>query len=235
MAQINKRSEEFERIERELRSVPKAPPPKIDLETAHAVMWKQLADLSVALRGDDADATLARESIRALIDRIVITPVGEATNAHGHGPVSIEITGRWANLVGLAEPGESLRVQLATDAHSQLNPHEIWRIEFTKAFAGAINVVHQYSPVVLAILSKADEPMTIHQIVDVLRRQMAIPVKKYNRAAEEQNLRKIMQHLIAEGRVYAIILSGKGHARAYALREATAAALRSAQNSEPQP
>lgn len=104
-------------------------------------------------------------------------------------------------------------------AHSQLNPPAIWRIEFTKAFAGAVNVIHLLSPEVLAILSEADEPMTIHQIVDVIRRQMGTPAKKYNRAAEEQNLRTVMKYLLAEGKVYAIILSGKGQARAYALRD----------------
>jgi len=85
-----------------------------------------------ALTGPDADATQARESVRALIDKIVITPVGEETNRRKQGVISIEITGRWANLVGLAEPGSSHRVQLATDNRSQLNPtNTIWRIETT--------------------------------------------------------------------------------------------------------
>jgi hypothetical protein len=48
---------------------------------------------------------------------------------------------------------------------------------------------------------------------------METPTKKFNRAAEEQCLRKALQHLMDEGRVYAIILSGKGHARAYMLQE----------------
>lgn len=57
MAEINKRSDEIERIDRQLTDLPVSPPPNIAPERAVELLRKQLADLRKTIRGLDADAT----------------------------------------------------------------------------------------------------------------------------------------------------------------------------------
>jgi len=87
--------------------------------------------LQQALYGPERDAARARELLRAMIDRIVITPVGlgeAGSDGRGNGPIRIRVDGRLSELLGLADINIGHQVLTRKSA---LASHNSMKLAFT--------------------------------------------------------------------------------------------------------
>jgi len=102
MAEIHKLAGELDAVRAELKAVP-TPLPPVPIDLAERLRT-QLKKLASEISGEGANATEARNSVRALIQKVIITPGDIPTkDKRGSGPLDIEIHGPIAALLSLSE------------------------------------------------------------------------------------------------------------------------------------
>jgi site-specific DNA recombinase len=198
LEEIKKRTVELDRI-REQAKTPMLPPLLRDGSEIANRFRAQITTLRENLSGPNADAIQAREAIRALIDKIVITPVGEG-NERGSGEVSIEVEGKLAALVGLSENGPVRSVQLCSRTPTQQNLtsrtwHLVTSIRNDPPLAGR----HLDRPRILSALKAADSPLTTQQIIEFVVQAAGEEPTRTRLKSRRTRVTNCLEYLYGEG------------------------------------
>lgn len=95
---------EQEQLLREERAAPQIAPLDLDENAIVERLTALLTDLRTALEGSDKEAVRARDIIRSMIDRIVITPIDEGkVDGRGAGAVQLTVEGSLSRLLDHAD------------------------------------------------------------------------------------------------------------------------------------
>jgi site-specific DNA recombinase len=167
LEEIKKRTEELDRIRDEVKSPMMTPLVRDGLEIANRFR-SQIANLRPSLSGSSADAIQAREAVRVLLDKVVITPIG-AGNKRGAGPVSIEIVGKLCDLVNLSELGPTRSVLLSSKTPTQQNlTNWTWQIYTSIRNDPPQEGRYIDKPHILAALKTAEGPLETRRVLEMV-------------------------------------------------------------------
>ena len=121
MEEMHQTAERLDHVKPRLKPSPQLVPIALEGAALVARLRSQLANLRENLSGDTANHVAAREAIRGLIGKILISPYGENDDKRGGGPVLIEIEGEWSNLMRLSTDSETRMVLVESGASLQLD------------------------------------------------------------------------------------------------------------------
>jgi site-specific DNA recombinase len=158
------------RFEREAKFSPRAAPPKMDAETVVARLHALLDTLADALSGDERDAVRARDIIRSLVDRVVVTPLPtDHEDKRGIGPVRVTVEGPLATLLDLAD--QSRVVQHSSRPETMLDLATLKFSYYVDYIPQDVRMVPQgYADlaIISRLLDDAEGPVTKQEFVDAL-------------------------------------------------------------------
>jgi hypothetical protein len=171
MQQLETLGAEQKRLERERKLKPRALGPALDADSVVARLKATIDELRQALSGDDREAVRSRELIRALIDRIVVSPIpGTHVDGRGAGPVWITVEGRLGQLLGLADIPINRDIQHDSRTETSLDDSILtYRITFRLAYDDPrLAQVYSDVAVVSDLLDAAQTPVSTRKMSDAL-------------------------------------------------------------------
>lgn len=116
MAQLNDTAGQLEAVSAELAKADAEAPVYALHPNLGERLARQVRDLRAALEGSGADMARAREILRGLVDRIVISPdLGAPADGRGGGPVIVTLEGQMARMLDLSNSGPSSKNPFAGD------------------------------------------------------------------------------------------------------------------------
>lgn len=161
-----------------------------------------LQNLQAALQGDDREAARARELLRGLVSRVVLTPTsGTPTDGRGAGDVTVTVEGRLAALIDLA----AIDIKRVTkDAPRPMygldNATAGWRFSYVLPWRDPrLATVYGDLPLLTGLLDHADVPVTMAAFATAL--DTPVPVGGEEGAAQSgaQRARNAVAYLQAKG------------------------------------
>ena len=190
-------------LEKQLKIRPGAePPPAEDADVIADRISATLQNLQQALLGDDREAARARELLRGLVSRVVLTPTpGTPTDGRGAGDVTVTVEGPLAALIDLA----AIDIKRVTkDTHRPMysldNATAGWRFSYVLPWRDPrLTTVYGDLPVLTGLLDRADVPVTMEAFATAL--DAAVPVGAEEGAARSgaQRARNAVTYLQAKG------------------------------------
>ena len=169
MAQEMERLEaERQRLERQTKVKPRPAPPPLEAKAVIARLDAMLDDLRAALAGEDREAGRARDILRSLIERVIITPIEfHRLDKRGQGPVRVTVEGPLSALVDLAD--DNGVILHSSHPGSTLDPATL-QFSYYIDYIPEDNRLDQQTYDDLAVLARllddADVPVTRHSIID---------------------------------------------------------------------
>jgi hypothetical protein len=103
MQELDRLGAEKQRLDHEAKLRPQTAPQALDPSSIVARIRASLHNLQGLLESEDREAVRARELVRGLIDRIVLTPKGEPADGRGGGDLMVTVEGKLASLINLAD------------------------------------------------------------------------------------------------------------------------------------
>lgn len=177
--QINRLGLERTRIAKRMKSAPRRPRSPDDRDIVGRIATTA-DNLQAALEGDDREAHRARELLRGLVDRIVLTPTPDApSDGRGAGDVTVSVEGPLAALIDLADFNID---RVAKDGHRPMsildNETSVWSFTFVIPWENPrLDQVRADLPVIARLLDHADVPVSMDAFVTALIDQP--PLEKF--------------------------------------------------------
>ena len=168
--------EELERLGAQKRrlegQIKQVPPSKVagDTDDVIASITHTLDTLNDHLQGDDPEASRAKELLRGLISRVILTPTGAASDGRGAGDITITVEGPIANLIDLA----NLHIDRVTkNGHRPMfgldNATVVWSFSFELQWRDPrLATVRADLPVIARLLDEADVPVSMASMAKAL-------------------------------------------------------------------
>ncbi|MCG2665077.1 hypothetical protein, partial [Brevundimonas sp.] len=102
---INTLDAEAQQLERLVRSQQKAATPSVEAADVIEKIGGLIDDMGAVVNGPERDAARLKETLRAMIDEVVVSPVPDLgkPDGRGSGPVSIKVTGSLTAMVDYCE------------------------------------------------------------------------------------------------------------------------------------
>lgn len=171
VTQIERLAAEKKRAELRIKSAPQARGQPLDDAGVTERIRETLENLQLALESDDREAHRARELLRALVDRIVLSPTPNTlSDGRGAGDVRVSVEGSLAALVNLADFDID---RVAKHGHRPMfildNENSVWRFTFDIPWENPrLDQVRADLPVISKLLDHADVPVPMEAFVDAL-------------------------------------------------------------------
>lgn len=218
MQKMNQLTSELEKAQGELEAAQNATVPSLTIEGAVKRLQAQISDLRAELDGDSAEATYARNAIRAIVSKVIIHPLGDPERKGG-GPVEIRMEGPLATLIALAEGDAKRVVQLDASPHIQLDHAITWCLTVNPSLAQNLagqplkgrNKGFRDAPLILANLRQAKAPMTALQLANVIFQEEGGHAGSDRINYLSKRARACLHSLKSDGLVTAVTLHGKEH------------------------
>ncbi|MGE5500653.1 MAG: recombinase family protein, partial [Ignavibacteriales bacterium] len=202
---------ERQTLKRDIARKPRIPSPDLSAETIVERLRRLLDDLRGALEGKDREAVRARDLIRGMIERIVVTPLPAAKeDGRGAGPVSVKVEGRVAELLELAE------IQLGRDIQHGSCPKTVQDGSIVTFFFDVVvpyenprlTGVYADVPIISRLLDAAATPVGKSMMMAALARERpCAPDDKPNEL--ELRVRRATDHMRSNGKIRRIHLGPK--------------------------
>lgn len=171
MDELERLGAEKRRLEQQARQAPPRPPLGGDVKAIISSISGTLDDLHQALQADDAEASRAKELLRALITRIVLTPTpGSVTDGRGAGDMTVTVEGPIAALINLAD----LSVDRVTKhGHRPMfilgNATSVWTFSYVLEWRDPrLATVRADLPTLARLLDEADVPVSMTKMAEAL-------------------------------------------------------------------
>jgi DNA invertase Pin-like site-specific DNA recombinase len=171
MEEIDRLESERQRLEREAKREPRPVGPALDAVSVVNALKTKLNQFRTSLELDDREAARARESLRDLVEEIVISPApGTAVDGRGAGPVMITVRGRLAELLALSDIPINRNIQHEPRTETLLDSSIIgFKFSFALDYRDPRRrQVFADLPVLAHVLDHADAPATSAMLLDAL-------------------------------------------------------------------
>lgn len=201
-AELDRLGAEKAVLEKQLKARHGAAVPVEDAEVIAGRITATLQNLQAALQSDDREAARARELLRGLVSRVVLTPTpGTPTDGRGAGDVTVTVEGPLAALIDLA----AIDINRVTkDAPRPVygldNATAGWSFSYVLPWRDPrLATVYGDLPVLSGLLDQADVPVTMEAFAKAL--DAAVPVGAEEGAARTgaQRARNAVAYLQAKG------------------------------------
>jgi DNA invertase Pin-like site-specific DNA recombinase len=201
LAEVDRLGAEKARLEHQIKLAPRPSLPALGTDTIIERIGLTLDDLQQALQLDDREASRARELVRGLIDRLVLSPTPDSkTDGRGAGDMTVTAEGPLAALIDLAD----LSIDRVTK-HGRRptfildNATSVWRFSYVLEWRDTrLSVVRADMPILSKLLDEADVPVTFDAFVAALKGAGAASGGDYARSPQ-QRARNAVAYLQAQG------------------------------------
>lgn len=157
-------------LDRQVRARPRALPLPMAADALVERLAALLDDLRLVLDGKERDAQGARDQLRALIDKVIVTPIEAARpDRRGCGPVRITVEGPLTALVELADPDRV--IQHSSRPGTILDPAILtfrYYVDFIPEDNRLEPQTYADRTVFAQLLDDADVPVTRRNLIDAL-------------------------------------------------------------------
>ncbi len=161
---------ERQRFERQVKVKPRPAPPVMEAQAVIERLTATLDDLRTALAGADREAAGARDRVRSLIERVIISPIElDRPDKRGAGPVRVTVEGRMAALLDLS--GHAGVIQYPLHPGTVQDPATVRFRYYTDYIPEDDRLdVQTYIdlPLVARMLDDTDVPLTRRSIIDAI-------------------------------------------------------------------
>ncbi len=172
MEELERLGAEKRSLERQVKQAPSAPPVAGDVEAIISSISDTLGRLHQALQADNAEASRAKELLRGLITRIVLTPTpGSVTDGRGAGDMTVTVEGPMATLIDLADLNID---RVAKHGHRPMfdldNATAVWTFSYILEWRDPrLAMVRADLPIIARLLDEADVPVSMEAMAQALR------------------------------------------------------------------
>jgi DNA invertase Pin-like site-specific DNA recombinase len=210
-AEMDRLLNELEDIQRDL-NLASVTIPNLDHRKVVERLRTKFSAIRAHLPEKSADAAQARDAIRALIDRVTISPFGEPTDRRGGGAVSVQIEGSISQLLGLTGTNPVPVIQTYTsECVGQSHPNSTWQI------SAALEEAHRPNPtafqrfmdtpfIVGALRAAGGKPLNIRDFVERFLGHVPMKHERWRTRARVQNS---LDHLKMRGAVEQVKVPGR--------------------------
>ncbi|WP_426024735.1 recombinase family protein [Brevundimonas sp. TSRC1-1] len=164
---INTLDAEAQQLERLVRSQHKAATPSVEAADVIEKIGGLIDDMGAVVNGPERDAARLKETLRAMIDEVVVSPVPDLgkPDGRGSGPVSIKVTGSLTAMVDYCEGRvihrRGTNPATVDDATVQYTIYVGWSPQRGAEFEVDVALW-------TAMLNDADVPLTLAVLTDAL-------------------------------------------------------------------
>ncbi len=192
---------EKRRLEQQARQVPPPPATGGDVKSILESISRTLNDLHHALQADDAEASRAKELLRGLVTKVVLTPTpGSVTDGRGAGDMTVTVEGPIARLIDLADLSTD---RVTKNGHRPMfildNATSAWRFSYVLEWRDPrLATVRADLPTLARLLDEADVPVSMAKMAEALAQAGPTEGPDKDRTAE-QRARNAVAYLQTEG------------------------------------
>lgn len=164
MDELERLGAEKRSLERQVKQAPPPPPVAGDVTAIISSISDTLGRLHQALQADDAEASRAKELLRGLVTRIVLTPTpGSVTDGRGAGDMTVTVEGPMAALIDLADLNVD---RVAKHGHRPMfgldNATIVWTFSYVLEWRDPrLATVRADLPIISRLLDEADLPVSM--------------------------------------------------------------------------
>ncbi|EAP90301.1 Site-specific recombinase and resolvase superfamily protein [Oceanicaulis alexandrii HTCC2633] len=152
--------------------IQRTPPPVPIGETDEiiAAISDTIDELSANLQADEAEAARAKELLRGLVSRIVLTPIGPQKDGRGSGDLRVTVEGPIANLIDLSDLSTD---RVTKNGHRPMfeldNANFVWTFSYELQWEDTrLDTVRSDLEIIGRLLDEADVPVSMDVIVEAL-------------------------------------------------------------------
>ncbi|WP_422385479.1 recombinase family protein [Oceanicaulis alexandrii] len=152
--------------------IQRTPPPVPIGETDEivAAISDTIDELSANLQADEAEAARAKELLRGLVSRVVLTPIGPQKDGRGSGDLRVTVEGPIANLIDLSDLSTD---RVTKNGHRPMfeldNANFVWTFSYELQWEDTrLDTVRSDLEVIGRLLDEADVPVSMDVIVEAL-------------------------------------------------------------------
>lgn len=171
MGELERLGAEKRGLDRQVKQAPPPRPPAGDVQAIIASISNTLGTLHQALQNDDAEASRAKELLRGLITRIVLTPTpGSVTDGRGAGNMTVTVEGPMAALIDLS----NFNVDRVTKhGHRPMfglgNAIDVWTFSYVLEWRDPrLATVRADLPIIARLLDEADVPVSMDRMAQAI-------------------------------------------------------------------
>lgn len=171
MDELERLGAEKRGLERQVKQASPPPPVAGDVKAIIGSISDTLGRLHQALQADDTEASRAKELLRGLITRIVLTPTpGSVTDGRGAGDMTVTVEGPMAALIDLADLNID---RVAKHGHRPMfdldNATSVWTFSYVLEWRDPrLATVRADLPIVARLLDEADVPVSMEAMAKAL-------------------------------------------------------------------
>ncbi|RYG77226.1 MAG: hypothetical protein EON59_17320 [Alphaproteobacteria bacterium] len=201
LTELERLGAEKQGLELQVKQLPPPAPVSGDVGTIIAAISRTLDGLDAALQVDDAEASRAKELLRGLITRIVLTPTpGSITDGRGAGDMTVTVEGPMAALIDLA--GFNVE-RVAKHGHRPMfildNANSVWNFSYVLEWRDPrLAPVRADLPLIARMLDEADVPVSTASMAKLLSASGPVPGPAADRTPE-QRARNAVSYLQEQG------------------------------------
>lgn len=203
LEQLDRVGGEIQRLERAVRATATEVDEAPDLNTLTGMLKAMLPNLADTFAGEGAEVARARELVRLMVSRVVITPLPvEREDGRGSGPVSITVDGELTRALQLADVQVG-RVTLSGSSKGTWLRNAILDFRFTvdipfidKRLVGG---VYDDAPLVARALRLTDRPVRNRDLEQLLLTEDETRATPAQTARLDIRVRRAIEHLAKAG------------------------------------
>lgn len=196
---INKLDAEAQQLERLARSQHKASSPTVAASDVIEKISGLIDDMGAIVTGPERDAARLKETLRAMIDEVVVSPAPDPgkPDGRGNGPVSIKVTGSLTAMVDYCEgriiQRRGTNPATVDDAIVRYTMYTGWAPSRCSGFEADVALWS-------GMLDDADVPLTLAALTDALE-HLAHDADEEARKSRDRRARRLLDYFQAQSLV----------------------------------
>jgi len=196
---INKLDAEAQQLERLARSQHKASSPTVAASDVIEKIGGLIDDMGAIVNGPERDAARLKETLRAMIDEVVVSPAPDPgkPDGRGNGPVSIKVTGSLTAMIDYCEgrviQRRGTKPATVDDAIIRYTMYTGWAPSRCSDFEADIALWS-------GMLDDADVPLTLAALTDALE-HLAQDADEEARKSRDRRARRLLDYFVAQSLV----------------------------------
>jgi len=193
---INKLDAEAQQLERLARSQHKASSPTVAAADVIEKIGGLIDDMGGIMNGPERDAVRLKETLRALIDEVVVSPAPDPGKPDGRGnaPVSIKVTG---SLTAMVDYCEGRIIQRRGTNPATVDDAIVRYTVYTGLAPSRCSDFEADIPVWSGMLDDADVPLTLAALTDALE-HLAHYADEEARKSRDRRARRLLDYFLAQ-------------------------------------